>query len=242
MSTEQPSASAPAPAPSRTGIIGSSGPWPVALGIITLTALGALALGGAIPPPGEIVWLAGFAITFAIRWPHAQANRANRIAGSAHDLSERILLPGMFLAMMVLPLIAIATPLLDFAAYRLPAWVIVPGAAVQIAYWWLIWRSHRDLGRNWSPGLETREDHSIVETGIYASIRHPMYAAIWLNALSQPLLIQNWLGGAFVLLAFAAMYVIRVPREEAMLTREFGEAYEAYMARTGRLWPRGAHR
>jgi hypothetical protein len=74
MPTEQPRA--PAPTSSSTGIIGSSGPWPEALGIITLTALGALVVGGAVPRRGELVWLAGFALTFAIRWPHAQAEAA----------------------------------------------------------------------------------------------------------------------------------------------------------------------
>lgn len=222
----------------RTGIIGSSGPWPIVLGAFTLIALGSLVLSRAVPTIGELVWLAGFTITFVIRFPHAQANKANQIASSAHDLSERILLPIMFLSMMVMPLVTIATPYVDFAAYSLPSWVVVPAVVLQLAFWWLFWRSHVDLGRNWSPGLETRHEHRIVETGVYKRIRHPMYAAIWLQALSQPLLVHNWLGGAFILIAFAAMYFIRVPREEAMLVERFGDAYRAYMDRTGRIWPK----
>jgi protein-S-isoprenylcysteine O-methyltransferase Ste14 len=216
----------------------SSGPWLMALmALLALAALG-LALRGAWPSPGEIVWLAGFVATFAIRMPHVQANKANAITGNRHDLSERILLPGMFLAMLVLPLAAITTPLLDFADYQLPAWAVLAALPLQGLYVWLFWRSHADLGRNWSPGLEVRDGHQIVETGVYARIRHPMYAAIWLGALAQPLLIHNWLGGAVILVAFAAMYLIRVPREEAMMADQFGVAYRAYMARTGRIWPR----
>jgi protein-S-isoprenylcysteine O-methyltransferase Ste14 len=221
----------------KTGVIGSSGPWPMVLAAISIAALGSLVLTGAMPSPGEWVWLAGFVISFVIRFPHVQANKANTITTSAHDRSERILLPGMFLAMMLLPLVTIATPFLDFAAYQLPGWVIGPAVVLQVAYLWLFWRSHADLGRNWSPGLETRSEHQIVDSGVYARIRHPMYAAIWLHALSQPLLVQNWIGGAFILVAFSAMYFIRVPREEAMLVERFGEAYQAYMTRTGRLWP-----
>ena len=224
--------------PKPAGIIGSSGPWPMVLGAFMLTGLGSLVLSRSVPTIGELVWLAGFAITFVIRFPHAQANKANQIATSAHDLSERILLPTMFLAMMVLPLVTIATPYLDFAVYVLPSWVILPGLVLQFTFWWLFWRSHADLGRNWSPGLETRDEHKIIQTGIYARIRHPMYAAIWLQALSQPLLIHNWLGGAFILIAFSAMYFIRVPREEAMLVERFGDAYLAYMDHTGRIWPK----
>jgi protein-S-isoprenylcysteine O-methyltransferase Ste14 len=35
-----------------------------------------------------------------------------------------------------------------------------------------------------------------------------------------------------------AIVMFRTPREEAMLTDAFGDAYRAYMARTGRLLPR----
>ena len=99
-------------------------------------------------------------------------------------------------------------------------------------------RSHADLGRNWSPGLEVRDAHELVTTGIYDRIRHPMYAAIWISALTQPLLIHNWIAGFLVIPAFAAMWFIRVPNEEAMMRARFGEAWDAYCARAGRLLPR----
>jgi protein-S-isoprenylcysteine O-methyltransferase Ste14 len=221
-----------------SGIMLSGGPWFAALiALLTLAGLG-LAVRGSWPAPGELVWLAGFVATFAIRMPHVRANKDNAITANRHDLSERILLPGMFFALLVLPLAAITTPFLDFADYQLPVWAVWAALPLQGAYVWLFWRSHADLGRNWSPGLEVREGHQIVETGVYARIRHPMYAAIWLGALAQPLLIQNWLGGGFILIAFTAMYLIRVPREEAMLIDRFGEAYRAYIARTGRIWPK----
>jgi protein-S-isoprenylcysteine O-methyltransferase Ste14 len=94
---------------------------------------------------------------------------------------------------LVLPLVLVATPLLAFADYDLPAWATVVGAAVQLPLLWLFWRSHTDLAGNWSPGLEVREEHGLVTHGIYTHIRHPMYAALWLWALSQPLLLYNWI-------------------------------------------------
>ena len=37
---------------------------------------------------------------------------------------------------------------------------------------------------------------------------------------------------------FAVMYALRVDREEAMMREHFGPAYDAYMRRSGRLFPR----
>ncbi|MBI1255609.1 MAG: hypothetical protein GC196_14865 [Hyphomonas sp.] len=37
--------------------------------------------------------------------------------------------------------------------------------------------------------------------------------------------------------AFFLMHVIRIPREEAMMRETFGDAYDAYAARTGQVFP-----
>ncbi|MCC7267319.1 MAG: hypothetical protein IT546_08265 [Caulobacteraceae bacterium] len=50
-------------------------------------------------------------------------------------------------------------------------------------------------------------------------------------------MIHNWIGGFAVIPAFAAMWFIRVPREEAMMRQRFGAAWDAYVARSGRLAP-----
>lgn len=86
--------------------------------------------------------------------------------------------------------------------------------------------------------MALRQDHRLVTDGVYRHIRHPMYAAILLFSLAQGLLLANWLAGWSALTTFALLCVIRVPREERMLERRFGEAWVAYRARTGRLLPR----
>ena len=50
-----------------------------------------------------------------------------------------------------------------------------------------------------------------------------MYASIWLWGLAQGMMLANWLAGWAALLAFAAMYFIRLPREERMMFEEFGD-------------------
>jgi protein-S-isoprenylcysteine O-methyltransferase Ste14 len=139
--------------------------------------------------------VAAFIVQGFIRAPHAIRNRTNTIVDRRATLAERVLLPGMFLTMMVLPLVWIATPLLDSADYAAPIWVVALGGVMQMGFLWLFWRSHADLGRNWSPGLEVRDGHGLVTEGVYRHIRHPMYAAIWIGALAQPLLLHNWFAG-----------------------------------------------
>ncbi|WP_211922075.1 protein-S-isoprenylcysteine O-methyltransferase [Desulfolutivibrio sulfodismutans] len=188
--------------------------------------------------PGTLVWLASFLAMFVIRLPYSIRNRKNAIVEAHKGPDEVILLFAMFATMMLLPLAHLATGCFAFADYALPGGVVAAGAFLQIPFLILFWRAHADLGRNWSPGLEVRQDHTLVTHGIYRRIRHPMYAAIWLSALAQPLLIQNWIAGFLVLPAFAAMWIIRVPREEAMLRRRFAQAWDGYCLRAGRVFPK----
>lgn len=186
----------------------------------------------------KLLYLAGWIACFAIRWPWQKRWRANTFRDDrAHGL-EKALLAAMFLTMMVIPLLHALTPWLSLADYRLPRAAGIAGIVLFAVAVWLFWRAHRDLGANWSPTLQIRERHELVTSGIYARIRHPMYAAIWLWALAQPLLLQNWIAGPPVLLAFAAMYAYRSQAEEAMMVDQFGDAYRAYAARVPRLLPR----
>lgn len=187
---------------------------------------------------GGLAWLAGFYLMSAIRVPYALRNAGNVIGETRSDWSERLLLAGIAVSGVALPFVALATPWLRFADYALPDWATAVGAILVAPALWLLWRAHDDLGLNWSPSLELRRDHSLVTRGVYRYIRHPMYAAIWLWCLAQPLLVHNWLGGGAVVPAFALLYVIRTPREEAMMLDRFGAIYNAYCARTGRLLPK----
>jgi protein-S-isoprenylcysteine O-methyltransferase Ste14 len=188
--------------------------------------------------PWNAVFLAGFVVYFWIRHVFLQRTKGEKKAASRFDRSEKILLAAMFPPVILLPLLYLFTPLLAFADYRLPAFVPWFGVVVMAAALQLFWRSHADLGQNWSVSLEIREGHQLVTQGVYRYIRHPMYAAIWLWGIAQAMLLQNWLAGWSVLPVFAAMYFLRTPREEQMMCDTFGEQYRDYMRRTGRVVPR----
>jgi protein-S-isoprenylcysteine O-methyltransferase Ste14 len=188
--------------------------------------------------PWNLVFLAGLAMYCWIRHVFLQRTRNETKVVSRFDRAEKILLAAMFPPVILLPLLYLFTPLLAFADYRLPTFVPWCGAVTMVAALWLFWRSHADLGQNWSVSLEIREGHELVTQGVYRHTRHPMYASIWLWAFAQGMLLQNWLAGWSVVPVFAAMYCLRTPREEQMMCEAFGEQYRAYMRRTGRLFPR----
>ena len=190
----------------------------------------------------KALYFLGMLAEIAIRLPHERRRRGQRVAVGRVSGMEQSLLGLMFLEMLFVPAVHALTSWLDRADYRLSPeaggrageiGVVVLAAAV-----WLFWRSHADLGRNWSPSLQLREGHELVTEGVYRSIRHPMYASQWVWGVAQTLLLRNWISGWSGLVLFAAPYLSRVPREEQMMLEQFGEEYRAYMARTGRIIPR----
>jgi protein-S-isoprenylcysteine O-methyltransferase Ste14 len=188
--------------------------------------------------PWNIVFLVAFIVYMGIRGVFARRARGNEKTVSRVDWSDRTLLSLVMAGSVLVPAAYLFTPWLAFADYRLPAFVPWCGTAVMVAAIWIFWRSHADLGENWSVTLELRKDHQLIRHGVYRSIRHPMYASIWLFTLGQGLLLENWLAGWSAFVTFALLYFVRTPREEQMMCEVFGQEYRDYMRQTGRLFPR----
>jgi protein-S-isoprenylcysteine O-methyltransferase Ste14 len=177
-----------------------------------------------------------------IRFPHERQRRQTWMVVDRVSGLERLLLGLVAVGVFLLPAVYVSTSWLNWADYRLSPRATGRAGSVGTALLalavWLFWRSHTDLGRNWSPSLQIREGHTLVTNGVYRSIRHPMYASIWLWSIAQALVLQNWIAGWASLVLFLPMYVLRVPREEQMMLEQFGEAYRMYMNQTGRVIPR----
>ena len=74
--------------------------------------------------------------------------------------------------------------------------------------------------------------------GVYAVVRHPLYAAwVWLLVPGFALL-QGTLLTLFAPVVAAILYKLCIPHEEAHLRREFGAAYDRYRERVGGIVPR----
>jgi protein-S-isoprenylcysteine O-methyltransferase Ste14 len=190
----------------------------------------------------KTLYFLGLLAEMLIRFPHERQRRQIRMVVDQVSGLERVLVGLVAVGLFLLPAVYVSTSWLNWADYRLSPRARGRAGGVGTALFaiaiWMFWRSHTDLGRNWSPSLEIREGHTLVSDGVYRSIRHPMYASIWLWGIAQTLLLQNWITGWASLVLFLPMYLLRVPREEQMMLEQFGEAYRAYMNHTGRVIPR----
>ena len=185
----------------------------------------------------KVIFLIGFVIGSVIRKIYTAPCRHIKAVKKQKSTLDIVLvsLSGVGLA---LPLVYLFTPWLDFANYNLPTWMSWIGTVVFAGAIVLLWRSHVDLGRNWSVTLQILPEHTLVTHGVYRYIRHPMYAAHLLWAIGQGLLLSNWLAGWILLVTFVPLYLFRAPKEEQLLLDQFGDDYRHYMARTGGIIPR----
>ncbi|MEM6736998.1 MAG: protein-S-isoprenylcysteine O-methyltransferase [Bacteroidota bacterium] len=186
----------------------------------------------------KIIYGLFMVINYIVRRPHEQKNKKNKIIDDQKSFQEKLLLFLVFVGMMLLPLIYVFTGLFSFADYQLSLPFHALGVVIMSLSSWLFYRSHKDLGKNWSVSLEIREEHNLVSSGVYNKVRHPMYSAIWLWSIGQALLLNNYIAGLSGLLFFGLMYFLRVGPEEKMMEGTFGNEYLVYKSKAGRLWPK----
>lgn len=105
-------------------------------------------------------------------------------------------------------------------------------AGIGIAMW-----ARYHLGQFWSGRITLKEDHQLIRTGPYASLRHPIYSGLDLAAAGSALVIGRWrclLGFFIIIIGF----VIKARREEALLAGQFGAAFQEHRKQTGFLLPK----
>jgi protein-S-isoprenylcysteine O-methyltransferase Ste14 len=185
----------------------------------------------------QAVWLIGVVAWFIIRLPHQLKARKTPIAQRAGGWQDRLLLVISSTGLGVIPMIYVFTGEPGFADYPFEPVLGVIGVVLMVGALVLFRLTHKHLGRNWSVTLDTRKTHRLVDTGIYARVRHPMYSAFWLLALSQAALLPNWFAGLAGLVAWGILFFLRVSREERLMIDTFGDQYRRYMQRTKRVVP-----
>ena len=128
--------------------------------------------------------------------------------------------------------------LLAWAELPLPQWLQWLGVALGgISLPLLAW-TQLALGSNFSPTLHVRQEHTLVTSGPYRYVRHPMYTALFLSLSTILLLTRNWLVGGVPLVGLCVIVLLRIQREEHAMIEKFGDAYREYMKHTGRFLPR----
>lgn len=102
-----------------------------------------------------------------------------------------------------------------FAWSHIPMWLVVGGSLLFLigyALYGEVMRENTYLSRT----IELQDGQQVIDTGLYAVVRHPMYLATLLMYMAMPLV----LGSAWALLVFAAYPILiirRIRNEEQVL-------------------------
>lgn len=108
----------------------------------------------------------------------------------------------------------------------LPWWVSIVFAAVFLSGYVMyafVLRENIYLSRT----VEVQENQKVIDTGLYAVIRHPMYTATILLFLSMPLILGSLISLA-VFLTYPVIIIARLKAEEELLSKEL-DGYTEYM-------------
>lgn len=109
---------------------------------------------------------------------------------------------------------------LDFRFHwsAVPIWVVIIASVLFLIAYALyaeVMRENAYLSRT----IKVEEGQTVVDTGMYGVVRHPMYAVTILLFLMIPLVLGSW----YALITFAfypAIIIVRLKDEEELLTRE----------------------
>jgi protein-S-isoprenylcysteine O-methyltransferase Ste14 len=187
----------------------------------------------------RLILLAGFVLVVPIGvWHRLRARTNEKLDRRQEGLFVLIALRLTGLAGMTGFIAYLINPAcMAWAAVPLPAWLRWAGVGFGlIAGLLLVW-TFRSLGRNLTDTVVTRKEHTLVITGPYRWVRHPLYTSAALATLANSLAAANWfffVAGCLMLL----LLVIRTRNEEQNLIARFGDDYRNYMQRTGRFVPR----
>jgi protein-S-isoprenylcysteine O-methyltransferase Ste14 len=183
------------------------------------------------------IFAGGLTLWAIVRYPFLRRAWRDPVASSLRGPRERFLLFAAAAGLFAVPVLYITTGFPRTADHSFSPTLAWLGTAAFLLAIWLFYRAHHDLGRNFSDSLDLRVDHTLVTTGIYRAVRHPMYLGFWLWSLAQILLLPNWVAGFAGLAGFAALFFGRLKCEEQMMLDRFGDDYRDYASRTARMVP-----
>ncbi|KIP11339.1 hypothetical protein PHLGIDRAFT_124981 [Phlebiopsis gigantea 11061_1 CR5-6] len=133
----------------------------------------------------------------------------------------------------------------DFASSVAGALLLVSAAILRVS-------AYRHLGRFFTYQLSIRNGHKLVKDGPYSIMRHPSYTALvaffvgnaWYQLGPGSIWMRRGLWSSSLLMSFSVVHVclaayvsfvvtvLRVPKEDRMLKKQFREEWEAWSKKT----------
>lgn len=175
---------------------------------------------------------------FLIRFAHAAWRLHPNMISKGRD-ETRVREPGFFALLYAGVLVVLASPYFDARSlWLLPGGdgTRYTGLTLFVLGLGLAHFAQTHQGRFFSGHITLQEDHRLITDGPFTFVRHPRYAGLILLFIGLPLVFLSVVGLAAGVCC-AALFFVRIRREEALLAREFGEEWSAYARRTKRLLP-----
>jgi protein-S-isoprenylcysteine O-methyltransferase Ste14 len=143
-----------------------------------------------------------------------------------------LLVGGVLLGVRELPWAAVLGTRLwprSFLIYCVGFAILIAGLAFAV---WA--RVH--LGRNWSGAVTVKEDHELIRTGPYGTVRHPIYTGI-LAAVIGTVICSGTLRAVLGLVIIAAALLRKLRKEEEFMREVFPGQYQKYCEEVPGLIP-----
>lgn len=93
------------------------------------------------------------------------------------------------------------------------------------------------LGHYFTVDVAIRDDHRLIQHGVYKYIRHPAYLGSLVSFVGNGIAMNNYIAFAIAVLPVTGAFLYRMYVEEKVLVNNFGEEYKVYKKETWRLIP-----
>jgi len=202
--------------------------------------------------PGVIlvatIWTYWFGVGVMILRVHRKSRRLGGLVPEQRieRLLWLVLVPAV-IAWIVLPYLALVRrgPWLRVPAFALEStgystlrWVAAGCALLCLLLTAWCWAR---MDSNWSMAVSEAQRGELIDDGLFARVRHPIYALSVLLMVCSAVVVATPLM-AVVAVAHITVMVIKARNEERHMLKMHGDAYARYLRRTGRFVPRlGAH-
>ncbi|WP_181391617.1 methyltransferase family protein [Methanospirillum lacunae] len=83
------------------------------------------------------------------------------------------------------------------------------------------------LGKNWSSIPEVKKEHTLIKSGPYQIVRHPIYTGFLVGIIGSALMIGSFLF-FYILVVVLIVFIIKIRIEEKLMLTRFPDEYTQY--------------
>jgi protein-S-isoprenylcysteine O-methyltransferase Ste14 len=174
-----------------------------------------------------LIWL-----LFIVYWSAAAKNSAPTV--SAESVKSRQLHVLLMYGAIILALVRVPGLSQRWLPESDP--LVIAGFVIQLGAFALAVWARRHLGSNWSANIAAKVDHSLIRSGPYQIVRHPIYS-VMLGMFLGTALISGEVHALLGLIVMSMAYYRKIRLEEQALRATFGAEYEDYQQSSSALIP-----